>query len=160
GDRRPGEGGARPDGGDGPHPRARLRAAPRHAGREPAGRRRRRARRRPMKRRATAAAALAAVVLLLEVFVPGPDRLDAADSKTGRRVAIPWTPETLAPTMNLSSIRATVGVSLFDSLVGRDRDNRIVPELAESWKLVNETTWQLRLRRGVVFHDGEPFNAE
>jgi peptide/nickel transport system substrate-binding protein len=34
------------------------------------------------------------------------------------------------------------------------------PELAESWTLVNDTTWQFTLRRGVVFHDGEPFNAE
>jgi peptide/nickel transport system substrate-binding protein len=75
-------------------------------------------------------------------------------------VALPWTPENLDPTMNLASIRATVGVSMFDSLVGRDRDNRIVPELAESWQLLNDTTWQLKLRRGVVFHDGEPFNAD
>jgi peptide/nickel transport system substrate-binding protein len=35
-----------------------------------------------------------------------------------------------------------------------------VPELAETWRLVNDTTWQFRLRLGVVFHDGEPFNAE
>ena len=42
------------------------------------------------------------------------------------RVALPWTPENLDPTMNLSSIRAKVGVSIFDSLVGRDADNRIV----------------------------------
>ena len=76
------------------------------------------------------------------------------------RVAIPWTPENLDPTMNLSSIRAMVGVSMFDSLVGRDADNRIVPQLAESWRHVDDTTWQLKLRRGVVFHDGEPFNAE
>jgi len=76
------------------------------------------------------------------------------------RVAIPWTPENLDPTMNLSSIRAMVGVAMFDSLVGRDADNRIVPQLAESWRLVDDTTWQLKLRRGVVFHDGEPFNAE
>ena len=76
------------------------------------------------------------------------------------RVAIPWTPENLDPTMNLSSIRATVGVSVFDSLVGRDGQNRIVPQLAESWRLVDDVTWQLRLRRGVVFHDGEDFNAE
>jgi peptide/nickel transport system substrate-binding protein len=76
------------------------------------------------------------------------------------RIAIPWTPENLDPTMNLSSIRAMVGVSIFDSLVGRDADNRIVPQLAESWRLVDDTTWQLKLRRGVVFHDGEPFNAE
>ena len=62
--------------------------------------------------------------------------------------------------MNLSSIRAKVGVSMFDSLVGRDADNRIVPQLAESWKALDDMTWQLKLRRGVVFHDGEPFNAE
>jgi len=76
------------------------------------------------------------------------------------RVAIPWTPENLDPTMNLSSIRAMIGVTMFDSLVGRDADNRIVPQLAESWRLVDDTTWQLKLRRSVVFHDGEPFNAE
>jgi len=75
-------------------------------------------------------------------------------------VAIPWTPENLDPTMNLSSIRAAVGVSMFDSLVGRDVEGRIVPELAESWKLLDDTTWQLKLRRNVVFHNGEPFNAE
>ncbi len=76
------------------------------------------------------------------------------------RVAIPWTPENLDPTMNLSSIRAAVGVSMFDSLVGRDSENRIVPQLAESWKLLDDLTWQLRLRKGVVFHNGEPLNSE
>jgi peptide/nickel transport system substrate-binding protein len=44
--------------------------------------------------------------------------------------------------------------------VGRDSDNRIVPQLAESWKLLDELTWQFKLRRGVVFHNGEPCNAE
>ena len=100
-------------------------------------------------------ALLLASALLSCVAVAG-----AADPRGELRVAIPWTPENLDPTMNLSSIRATVGASLFDSLVGRDRDNRIVPELAESWRLLNDTTWQLKLRRGVVFHNGEPFNAE
>jgi peptide/nickel transport system substrate-binding protein len=76
------------------------------------------------------------------------------------RVALPWTPENLDPTMNLSSIRAAVGVSMFDSLVGRAADNRIVPQLAESWRLLDDLTWQFKLRKGVVFHDGEPFTAE
>ena len=40
------------------------------------------------------------------------------------RVALPWTPENLDPTMNLSSIRAAVGVSLFDSLVRRSSSGR------------------------------------
>ena len=98
------------------------------------------------------------LVALLAPLAPGP--AGAADPRGELRVAIPWTPENLDPTMNLSSIRAAVGASLFDSLVGRDRDNRIVPELAESWRLLNDTTWQFKLRRGVLFHDGEPCNAE
>jgi peptide/nickel transport system substrate-binding protein len=76
------------------------------------------------------------------------------------RVAIPWTPENLDPTMNLSSLRSQVGVSLFDSLVGRDADGKIGGELAESWRALDDRTWQLKLRRGVSFHNGEPFNAE
>ena len=76
------------------------------------------------------------------------------------RVAIPWTPENLDPTMNLSSLRSQVGVSLFDSLLGRDADGKIVGELAESWRALDERTWQLKLRRGITFHNGEPFNAE
>ena len=100
------------------------------------------------------AACATAVMLML---LPGGG---GAQPQGELRVAIPWTPENLDPTMNLSSIRAMVGVSMFDSLVGRDADSRIVPQLAESWRLVDDTTWQLKLRRGVVFHDGEPFNAE
>ena len=99
--------------------------------------------------------ALTVAVLLILPGVPA-----GAQPQGELRVAIPWTPENLDPTMNLSSIRATVGVSIFDSLVGRDADQRIVPQLAESWKLLDDNTWQLRLRRGVIFHDGEPFNAE
>ncbi len=98
---------------------------------------------------------IALVALVLAVAPAQP-----ADPKDELRVAIPWTPENLDPTMNLSSIRAQVGVSLFDSLVGRDAEKRIVPELAESWKLLDDNTWQFKLRKGVVFHNGEPFNAE
>ena len=100
-------------------------------------------------------ALLFAIALLFGAVLAG-----AADPRGEMRVALPWTPENLDPTMNLASIRATVGVSLFDSLVGRDADNRIVPQLAESWRRSTTRRWQLKLRRGVVFHNGEPFNAE
>jgi len=100
---------------------------------------------------------LGALLLMLLAAGPGPAQGQPAGEL---RVALPWTPENLDPTMNLSSIRAKVGVSLFDSLVSRDADNRIVPQLAESWKALGDLTWQFKLRRGVVFHNGEPFNAE
>jgi hypothetical protein len=57
-------------------------------------------------------AAFTALLILLPAGVQ-------AQSQGELRVAIPWTPENLDPTMNLSSFRAMVGVSIFDSLVGR-----------------------------------------
>ena len=35
-----------------------------------------------------------------------------------------------------------------------------MPGLALTWKPVNDLTWEFTLRRGVTFHDGEPFNAD
>jgi peptide/nickel transport system substrate-binding protein len=32
--------------------------------------------------------------------------------------------------------------------------------LAESWQPVGDATWEFKLRQGVTFHDGTPFNAE
>ncbi|MBC8075494.1 MAG: hypothetical protein H7Y32_05415 [Chloroflexales bacterium] len=48
-----------------------------------------------------------------------------------------------------------------DCLVWRDRATaEFVPWLAESYEKVNDTTWRMKLRQGVTFHNGEPFNAE
>jgi peptide/nickel transport system substrate-binding protein len=48
---------------------------------------------------------------------------------------------------------------IFNRLVEQDADQRLVPGLAESWRVVDDTTWEFRLRRGVTFHDGSPFDA-
>jgi peptide/nickel transport system substrate-binding protein len=50
--------------------------------------------------------------------------------------------------------------NIFESLLDRDRNGQIVPWLAESYRAVNDNTWRFRLRKGVKFHNGEPFNAE
>ncbi len=49
--------------------------------------------------------------------------------------------------------------NIFDSLLDRDRNARIVPSLAERYEAVDDSTWRFTLRRGVSFHNGEPFNA-
>src|SRR3990170_1985571 len=36
----------------------------------------------------------------------------------------------------------------------------MVPGLAESWKALDATTWEFKLRRNVKFHDGTPFTAD
>ncbi|MCS6891391.1 MAG: ABC transporter substrate-binding protein [Rhodovarius sp.] len=49
---------------------------------------------------------------------------------------------------------------IFSRLVGTDAQSRMVPDLAESWRAVEPTVWEFRLRRGVRFHNGSDFTAE
>lgn len=50
--------------------------------------------------------------------------------------------------------------AIFDSLTRIGPDGAAGPALATSWQAENETTWVLSLRQGVVFSNGEPFNAQ
>jgi peptide/nickel transport system substrate-binding protein len=49
---------------------------------------------------------------------------------------------------------------IFDRLVENDANNQLHPALAVSWKAVNPTTWEIKLRDRVKFHDGGDFSAE
>ena len=64
------------------------------------------------------------------------------------------------PRIGMGSIRSNYIRQVFESLVDVDRQGKPVPGLALSWKPVNDLTWEFALRRGVTFHDGEPFNAD
>ena len=69
---------------------------------------------------------------------------------------------TTLDTQNQQETPASVVAShLFDTLVERDQNLKMVPALAaELPKLVGPTTWEVKLRQGVKFHNGEDFNAE
>ncbi len=50
---------------------------------------------------------------------------------------------------------------IYDRLLDRDAKTlKPKPMLATSWKILTETTWEFTLRKGVKFHNGEPFTAE
>ena len=49
---------------------------------------------------------------------------------------------------------------LYDRLVVLDEKLRIQPALATSWRLIDDYTWEFKLRKGVTFHDGTPFTAD
>src|SRR3990172_9853386 len=53
-----------------------------------------------------------------------------------------------------------IGWHVFDALTHVDADARLIPGLALSWRAVDGTTWEFRLRRGVKFHDGSDFTAQ
>src|SRR5215472_2140526 len=53
------------------------------------------------------------------------------------------------------------GYHVFDHLSARDlKTGKVGPSLAVSWKTVDDTTWEVKLRKGVKFHDGTPFGAK
>jgi peptide/nickel transport system substrate-binding protein len=55
---------------------------------------------------------------------------------------------------------AAVSLHMYETLVGLDGDARLVPSLAVSWKAINNTTWEFKLRKGVKFHNGDEMTAE
>ena len=49
---------------------------------------------------------------------------------------------------------------VFEPLIKRDDNQKLVPGLATSWKALDDLTWEFKLRKNVRFHDGSPFTAE
>src|SRR6201995_2171605 len=49
---------------------------------------------------------------------------------------------------------------VYEGLTARDKDLKIIPALAESWETLSPTKWRFHLRKGVKFHNGDPFTAD
>ncbi len=66
----------------------------------------------------------------------------------------------LAQATDGESIKA--GIQVLENLVIFEDDSmKVKPQLAESWSVSKDgLTWTFKLRKGVRFHDGEPFNAK
>ena len=99
-----------------------------------------------------------AALLLLLVLAP----LPAAAAPEGRVVIAQGVDPTTLDMMHQQEQPASnVGAQIFESLVERGQDLKIVPALAAQMpKLVAPNTWEIKLRRGVKFHNGEDFNED
>src|SRR5262245_58218844 len=61
--------------------------------------------------------------------------------------------------MTNNIVTLIINGSIYDTLLTRDKQLQIVPALATSYKLVSDKVWEAKLRQGVKFHNGEPFDA-
>ena len=74
-------------------------------------------------------------------------------------IALRQDPDVLDPTLGSAYVSRIVYASMCDKLVDIDEHLNIVPQLATKWQYEDPTHLTLTLRPGVVFHDGEPFDA-
>lgn len=68
--------------------------------------------------------------------------------------------QTLDPNIGVVEVVRSVTGHMYDQVIELTADAQLKPMLAESWRAVNPTTWEFKLRQGVTFHDGTPFDAE
>jgi len=61
---------------------------------------------------------------------------------------------------NLLATEENVAYQIYDQLVWLTSDLKIDPKLAESWRNLDPLNWEIKLRKGVSFTNGEPFNAD
>ncbi len=84
-----------------------------------------------------------------------------ADAPSVLRVAVPTFPNSLDASIAAERNAQNVAWQMFDSLVWANDDLEIEPALATEWEISDDgTAYTFYLRRGVEFHNGEPFNAE
>ena len=69
-------------------------------------------------------------------------------------------PDSIDPHFTATGTHAEALKHVFDTLVWSGDGLELEPRLAESWKVINDTTWEFKLRKGVKFHDGSDFTAE
>lgn len=69
-------------------------------------------------------------------------------------------PKAFDPTATFLAHEENVGTQVYDNLAWLDRDLKPDPKLAVSWRNVAPLAWEVKLRTGVKFTNGEPFNAE
>lgn len=66
----------------------------------------------------------------------------------------------LDPSLAAGRLDVSVLYSIFDLLAIRDTNGVSQPHAAESWTRIDDLTWEIKIRQGITFSNGEPLNAE
>lgn len=95
------------------------------------------------------------VAVLTLALVP-----NLAQDESRITIALGTDAASLDPQLQNDAFTTSILSNIFDTLIYRNLDNELEPGLATEWSLVDDTTWEVKLREGITFHNGEAFNAE
>src|SRR5690348_9736271 len=85
----------------------------------------------------------------------------AAQAQSTLRIGLAEDPDVLDPTLARTYVGRIVFASICDKLFDIDEKLNVTPQLALSHEVSDDgKAVQIKLRPGVRFHDGEPFDAE
>ena len=78
------------------------------------------------------------------------------------RVGVATLETTMDPCFKIGNANMQVMYNVYETLLVEDdtSEDGVGPGLAESYEQVDEVTWDLKLREGVTFHNGEDFTAD
>ena len=82
------------------------------------------------------------------------------DGRSTLTVAYRTEAANLDPHNNQSLTAFSLEMLIYDRLVEKNADGEIVPSLAESWEVIDDTTIRFHLREDVFFSNGEKLTAE
>lgn len=68
--------------------------------------------------------------------------------------------QTLDPHSQNELFTNSINGQVYETLVARDKNLKLVPALATGWQQISPTLWRMTLRRGVRFHGGQTFSAD
>lgn len=96
------------------------------------------------------------LALASSTFLPS----EALAQKTVARVALSGGLDRLDPIMSANGTDLVVMTQIYETLLKLDpKTGELKPHLAEAYRLKSPTVWEIKLRKGVKFHDGTPLTA-
>jgi len=83
----------------------------------------------------------------------------AQAQKTELTIGLSAEPSAMDPHFHNLTPNNSLLKHIFERLIDNDENQRLIPGLALSWRAVDDTHWEFKLRPGVKFTDGSDFTA-
>jgi peptide/nickel transport system substrate-binding protein len=107
----------------------------------------------------SASSAVFAVLLCGAILLGGCGSSHTSADSSTVNFLLDAAPTNLDPRIGADAYSEHVDGLIFSSLVGRDANMKVIPDLAQSWDMPDPLTYIFHLRRGVKFHDGRPLTS-